>query len=333
MIFVTGGTGILGARLIYDLLERGEEVRALKRKDSDIASLISVLDFYSEGHGEELCDKIEWVVGDILDITLLESSVGGCSACFHSAALVSFHPRDQELMRTVNIEGTANVVNACSVSKVPLVYVSSVAALGRTSSDQSLDESNVWKDSPYNSGYAISKYHAEMEVWRGIEEGLEAVIINPTIILGAGVESRSSGTIFGAVNEGLKFYTDGGASVVDVRDVSAIAVDLWKKNEFYSQRFVLNSASIPYRSLFNEIADSLSTPRPSIHIGNRLLSIAWRVVWLKDLLFRTKSSLTKESARSSISSYEYSSAKVRSALDFEFRDWQESVRHFAKFYS
>jgi nucleoside-diphosphate-sugar epimerase len=236
-------------------------------------------------------------------------------------------------MRVSNIEGTANVVNACSVADVPLIYVSSVAALGRTSAEQSLDESCVWKDSPYNSNYAISKYHAEMEVWRGVEEGLDAVIINPTIILGAGKESRSSGTIFGAVNQGLKFYTDGGASVVDVRDVSEIALRLWKRKDLYSHRFVLNSASIPYRSLFDEVADSLNKSRPSIHVGGSMLSFAWRLFALKDVLLRTKSSLTKESAHSSTSSYIYSSKKVSSALDFEFIDWKDSVKFFSEFYS
>ncbi|NND93279.1 MAG: NAD-dependent epimerase/dehydratase family protein [Flavobacteriales bacterium] len=333
MVFVTGGTGILGARLLFDLLGEGRQVKALRRPESDMSNLRNILDFYSKGGGEELIDRVNWVEGDIMDIVLLESAMKECSACIHAAAQVSFHPRDQDAMRVTNIVGTSNIVNACLGLNIPVVYVSSVAALGRTSSHQAIDETFVWKDSPYNSGYAISKYRAEMEVWRGIEEGLDAVILNPTIILGAGDDSRSSGTIFGAVMKGLRFYTAGGASVVDVRDVADISLKGLENKSMLGHRYVLNACSLPYKELFNEISDQLGKQRPSVFVGKYALALAWRFLALMDFIFRTKSPLTKESARSSLSSYTYSSAVIEETLDIKLRDWKDSVAYFAEFYS
>jgi nucleoside-diphosphate-sugar epimerase len=333
MIFITGGTGLLGMRIVYDILIEGIPVRLLRRNESNLELFSSVLDFYHGADSTELRSNIEWLQGDLLDPVLLEEAMHNCDYCIHAAAMVSFHPKDRETMRKVNIEGTANIVNAClAVGDIKLLYISSVAALGRVGNTGTIDESHLWKDSPYNSGYAISKYHAEMEVWRGIEEGLDAVMVNPSIILGAGDPGKSSGTIFGAVLNGLRFYTDGGASVVDARDVSRMSLKLMKSS-VRSERYVLNSKSLPYKGLFEMIAESLDKPKPTIHASNYLLSIAWRLAALKDFIFGGRSPITQETALSAKSSYVYESKKVKEELGDDFHDLGVSVTYYGSYYS
>ncbi len=320
-------------RMVYDILMEGTPVRLLRRNESDLDLFSSVLDFYHGADSTELRSKIEWTQGDILDPGLLEEAMENCDYCIHAAAMVSFHPKDRETMRRVNIEGTANIVNAClSKGDIKLLYISSVAALGRIGNTGTIDESHLWKDSPYNSAYAISKYHAEMEVWRGIEEGLDAVMVNPSIILGASDTRKSSGTIFGAVLNGLRFYTSGGASVVDARDVSRMGLKLMRSS-VQSERYVLNSKSLPYKSLFGMIAETLQKPKPTIHASNFLLSIAWRLASLKDLIAGSRSPVTKETALSAKSSYVYESKKIKEELGYDFREVTESVSYYSSYYS
>lgn len=333
MIFITGGTGLLGMRMAYDLLVNGERLRMLMRSGSDLALFSSVLDFYHGSDSSMLQQQIEWLQGDILDFPLIEEAIKNCQYCIHAAALVSFHHKDKEAMRSVNIEGTANIVNAClGQDNIKLLYISSVAALGRTGETGTIDESHLWKDSPYNSGYAISKYHAEMEVWRGIEEGLKAVMVNPTVILAAGASDRSSGTIFGVVAKGLRFYTDGGASVVDARDVSKIGIALMK-GDYCATRFVLNARSLPLRSLFSMVAERMGKPVPSIGVRRVLLGIVWRLFWIKDLLTGGRSPVTQETAHAAKCTYVYDSKKVKELLGVDFQALTDTLDYYAPFYS
>lgn len=296
----------------------------------DEALFEKVMNFYAAA--PVVLDKLEWRDGDVMDPELLEEYMQGCSHCIHAAAMVSFHPKDREAMMQVNIEGTANVVNACSaIPGLKLLHVSSVAALGRTDKSGFIDEDEVWKDSPHNTNYALSKYLAEMEVWRGIEEGLDAVIVNPTIILGIGSTKRSSGTIFGAVANGLKFYTDGDAAVTDVRDVSRMSLGLLFSGNS-AQRYILCGTMVPYRELFSEIAARMSKSAPSIYASPFLLQVAWRLAWLKDLLFGTRSPITKETARSSVSAYVYKSNKVLGEVAQGFYPLDESLDYLTPFF-
>jgi len=332
MVAITGGTGILGMRFVYDLTVSGRKVRMLVRPDSDIELLERTLSFYHGADAAELFSRIEFVEGDILDVFSLRDLLEGCDEMIHSAAMVSFHPRDADRMYQVNRQGTANVVNACLAYDVKLLYVSSVAALGRTTNEKVLDESSLWKDSPINSNYAISKYNAELEVWRGIEEGLKAVIVNPSIILGAGGTDRSSGTLFGSVLGENPFYTEGLATAVDVRDVSRMALELFERG-IASERFVLHSEQISYKDMFHEMAKVLGKRVPSIKASQGLLSIAWRVMAMKDFIFRTKSMITKETAQSAKNEYDYRTNKVRSVLGREFISVKDAIHYHAEFYS
>ena len=219
MILVTGGTGLLGSHLLFQLVKHGKKVRAIKRKGSNTAMVERIFSYYSDDpHG--IFSSIEWMDADILDYGAMEDALDGIEEVYHCAAVVSFDSRDHNLMKKVNTGATANLVNLCLHHKVKkFCHVSSIATLGRTDNDGVTDEETYWKTSRKNSFYSVSKYGAEREVWRAMEEGLNAVIVNPSVILGPGFWHGNSG-LFRLVDHGLKYYTEGVNGYVDVRDVA-----------------------------------------------------------------------------------------------------------------
>lgn len=205
MNLVTGATGLLGTHLMLDLLSRGEKVRGMKRANSNLEIVKSVFDFYPKG--ETLFESIEWCEGDVLDVDALQLAMNGCDFVYHCAAVVSYHAKDRDNMYLINVEGTANVVNvALSENISRLCFVSSIAALGKSKPGEVVNEMAVWSDSSYNTHYGITKFLSEMEVWRGIQEGLDAIVVNPGLIIGPGSFDRSSPSLFKKLNQGLSYY-------------------------------------------------------------------------------------------------------------------------------
>src|SRR6185437_2324293 len=246
MIFLTGGTGLVGSFIARRLLEDNKSIRALKRKNSDL-SLV-----------KDIAHRIEWVEGDILDVLFIEECLKGIDTIIHSAALVSFSKRSEEQMIAVNVQGTANLVNAALKYNISaFCHISSVAALGR-GKNEVIDESAKWEDSTINTGYARSKYLAELEVWRAMEEGLNVLIINPSVVLGPALLNNSTARLFKYVWKKSPFYTTGQMNYIDVRDVAEIAILLIEKR-IYNGRFILNAGKISYRELFGKIAESFNT--------------------------------------------------------------------------
>jgi nucleoside-diphosphate-sugar epimerase len=212
----------LGAHVLFRLLQEETPVRALHRNAASLAMVKDIFGHYTDNPAA-LMERIHWVQGDILDIPSLEIAMDGVTEVYHVAAAVSFDPKDREWMDKVNVEGTANVVNLClDQAEVRLCHVSSVAAIGRTEKQDTISEATEWKPSSRNSNYGVSKHKAEMEVWRGIAEGLEAVIVNPCIILGPGNWNQSSAALFTKVWNGLPYYTQGVNAMVDARDVAEV---------------------------------------------------------------------------------------------------------------
>jgi len=278
MILITGATGLVGSHLAFELIRSGHAVRALRRPDSRFEMIKKVFSLYSD-NPEELFSKIEWVDGDILDIFSLEDAMEGAEEVYHCAALVSFLPEDKKRLIRINTEGTANVVNAALEKKIrKLCHVSSIAALGRPEHQSDLiDENLVWKPSKHNSAYAISKYGAEREVWRGTAEGLDAVIVNPSIVLGLAGPGMGSSRIFNTVRDGLKFYPPGKNGFVDVRDV-ARAMILLMESDIRNERFILNAENLEYKKLLGmmAVARGLALGFTSGHpVINVPLSFAW----------------------------------------------------------
>lgn len=325
MIFVTGGTGLVGSYLICDLLKAGKNVRALKRKNSDLAIVRKVFSKYFPGD-KEMFNKVDWVVGDVLDIFSLEDALEGISQIYHSAALISFNPSDRNKMMKINIEGTANIVNIALEKKIKkLCYVSSIAALGRADNDKITTEETHWKTSKNNSYYAISKYGGEREVWRGVKEGLDAIVVSPSVILGSGGNDSLSTRLILTIWKGLKVYTKGMNGYVDVRDVARSMVQLME-SEIVNERFIINSENLFYRDFFILLAGFLGKKPPSIMAPRIVQELAWRFFKITAFISGTKPFITKETARTSRNIHHYSNEKIKKAIGIEFIPIEKSLK-------
>lgn len=314
MILVTGATGFLGAELVFQLLKTEEKIRCIKRKSSIISKKLTAF-----------AHKIDWVEADILDFADLEDAFEGVTQVYHCAALVSFDEDLKAKMLQVNAEGTANVVNLCVQFAIEkLVYVSSVAALGNAKADKLIDESCFWEGFEIKDAYAVSKYRAEMEVWRGINEGLNAVIVNPSVIIGADAGKQGSGAIFESVKNGLDYYTRGATGFVDVEDVAQCMI-LLMNNPVKQERFIINAENISYQNLFEQTAKQFGISKPNKLAKPWMLSLAWRFTALKNLLSGKKGGINKTLAKTADKISRYDNRKIKSLLNYQFIPLKESI--------
>ncbi|WP_461630809.1 NAD-dependent epimerase/dehydratase family protein [Labilibaculum euxinus] len=332
MILVTGGTGLVGSHLLFDLLSKGNKVRALKRKNSNTGLVRTTFSFYAE-NADKLFDTIEWFDGDMLDPFSLEDALEGIEDVYHCAALVSFKKEDGKNMLDINVEGTRNIVNACLNANIrKFCMVSSVAALGSPEEgENTVSEKTPWSPEEKRSGYSNSKFKSELEVWRGIEEGLNAVIVNPSIIIGPGQWDKGSSLLFKTVAKGLKYYTKGITGYVDVRDVSRSMIELME-SDIANERFVLNSENCSYEFILKTIAKYLGIEDPAKFANEKLTEIAWRLAYLKRIFLFKSSGFTKETARASHNIKYYSNQKIKEALNFEFIPVEKSIEDTLKHY-
>lgn len=315
---------MVGARICRDLLENGRKVAGLKRPSSDL----SIVERTFAGQ-TALMQQLEWREGDVTDVLSIDEALKGVQQVYHAAGLVSFDPRDRERLIQINELGTANVVNMSLENGVNrLCHISSVAALGRTEHQHVVTESATWKNSSYNTQYAKSKYAAEREVWRGIEEGLNAVIVNPTVILGPANWNSGSGLLFRAVWQGLKFYPVGATGFVDVGDVSNCAIALMDR-QIFGERFIINGANISYLELFTMIANTLKKSPPNIRVSPALASIAWRVEKLRTLFTGKPPVITRETAHTSSASWEFDGSNVTKKTGCSYRSMEESLAEWS----
>ena len=314
-VLVTGGTGFIGAYIIQELITKGYSVKALHRRNN--------FPFYIS---KETLSKVEWIQGDILDVVTLENAMENVDAIIHSAAIVSFDKKLREQMYRINVEGTANVVNLALEKNIKrLIHISSVAAIGRTAKGQTVDEEKKWVTSSLNTHYAISKQKSEMEVWRAMAEGLSAVIVNPSTVLGFGNWNSSSTAIFKNIYHGFSWYSEGENGFVDVKDVAEVAVALID-TEITGQRFILNGDNWPFRKLFNSIADQFKKPQPHRLATPFLGEIAWRMEHLKSYFSGHRPLLTKESAKVAHSRTNFDNSKILKALPgFNFTPLQQTI--------
>jgi nucleoside-diphosphate-sugar epimerase len=317
MILVTGGTGLVGSHLLYHLSCENSELRAIYRRSSDLNGVKKVFGYYGD-QGVSLFERIRWVEADLLDISSLEEAFQGVTHVYHCAAMISFSTSDYQKMRRVNIEGTTNIVNICISNRIEkLCYVSSVAAIENRAEGEITDESENWTNTAGKSGYAITKYGAEMEVWRATQEDIPVVIVNPGVIFGSGPWDRGSGTMFSRVDSGLPFYTTGVTGFVDVRDVVKIMILLMNR-EIQNDRFILVSENLTYKDVLFKIAESLNKPKPRIRIKKWMTEIIWRLESVKSKITLSTPLLTKHTAQSSVSNHPFSSQKVIDVLGYEF---------------
>ena len=317
MILITGGTGLVGSRLIYDYAQQGIKVRAIRRSNS-----VGNLYHYS---GWE--NFVEWVSGDVLDISSIDAALNGITHIIHCANIVSFNPRDYNEMMKVNAEGTANMVNAALACGhiTCFTHVSSVATLGRVADAGELDVHSDWIPGKHNSVYSVSKFNAEREVWRAHAEGLPVNMVNPSIILGPGNWKTDSSSLFMKIKKKFPFYTEGVSGFVGVEDVAKAIIEL-NKSAINGERYILNSANISFQELFNQIAKSLNVKSPSIKVPFYLSQIIWRLEWLKYKITGQKPFITKETAYSAHQKRYYNGNKIVNYLTFKYKSIDEVIK-------
>ncbi|HLC82707.1 MAG TPA: NAD-dependent epimerase/dehydratase family protein [Bacteroidia bacterium] len=309
MILVTGGTGLVGTHLLYDLTKSGEKLRVIKRSNSNIANVKKVFSYYTSDV-DSLLNKIEWVDADLLDVYSLMEVMEGVEQIYHCAAMVSFEKKHLAEMMKINVEGTANMVNAALEKGIKkFCHVSSIASLGRAERGEQTSEETFWKSSPENSNYSITKYAAEREVWRAAEEGLNVVIVNPSLILGGGNWTQSSSNMFTKAYKGIKFYSDGTNGFVDVRDVSTIMIKLME-SDISNQRFLLNGENASFKHYFEMIHEAFGKAHPRIKAGKFFTGFAWRAEMLRAFVTGSVPLITKETSRSANRQSSFSNKKI-----------------------
>lgn len=334
---VSGATGFLGAYMVCYLLNQGEEVRAIRRNGSSMSEFDTIFDNKFKGYTpaeiQNIRQKLHWVEGDVLDVVSLENALQGATAVYHCAAVVSFLQKDRNRMMQVNAYGTANMVNtAINAGIQKFCHVSSIAALGREHSGDHMDENSKWVRSDLNSNYAISKHKAEMEVWRAMEEGLHAVIVNPGVILGAGNWEKGSCRLFGLPWKNFPFYTEGINGYVDVNDTVAAMYRLMQEPRSFGERWVLVGENLNMRDFMHLTADYLGRTRARIRVRPWMAGLAWMFFAIKHLFGGKEPSVTRETSRASLHQYFYSSEKIIRQLPFTFTPIKETLHQICQQY-
>ena len=315
MILVTGATGFLGSEVIRQLLMQKRTIRAIKREGSVIPAILKDA-------------PVEWKTADILNYFDMEDALQDVDQVYHCAAIVSFNPADRRSMIDFNTAGTANIVNICTEKNIRLMHVSSVAALGESKDGGLISENDHWEYTSKESGYAVSKYLSEMEVWRGIAEGLDAVIVNPSIIIG---KNSRTGSIqfFDLIKRGFPFHPTGTCGIVDVEDV-AKAMIMLMESDITGERFIVNSENRTFRGFFEEIAQNYCVKPPSIAVKPWMLMLAVPIVRFISMLTGKKPALTPETARSAFQKRRYSNAKIRNTIDINFKPINKAIAEACK---
>ncbi|SDG89035.1 NAD-dependent epimerase/dehydratase family protein [Winogradskyella thalassocola] len=333
MILVTGGTGLVGSHLLFQLLKSDEPIRAIYRREKTLDRVKNVFSYFSYD-AETLFNKIEWLEADINDIPKLEDAFKDITHVYHCAAFVSFEPNRYNDLRKINIKGTANIVNLSISHQIKkLCYVSTIAAIGHHNNPEKLiDEQTDWNPENDNSVYAITKYGAELEVWRGTQEGLDAVIVNPGIILGAGYwNGGSSGSLFKRIYKGISYYNTGVTGYIDVWDVVR-AMEQLMHSTIKNEGFILVAENLSFKTFFTKTAKYLGVKPPTKEAKSWLLGIAWRLDWLNHKLFGKRRSLAKQAAKSAISITHYDASKIKNTINFKFKPIDTSIEEVSKLF-
>ena len=332
MILVTGGTGLVGSHLLYKLIERGKTVRAIYRTKKKIEAVKNVFSYYSSDYKAHF-SKIEWVEATLNDIPSLEIAFKNVTHVYHCAAFISLGTKDYPQLRKVNIDGTANIVNICISHKIDkLCYVSSIATIGKEENGQLITEETHWNPEEDHMAYAITKYGAEMEVWRGTQEGLNAVVVNPGVIIGPGFwRGSGSGSLIKMAYKGVSRYTKGIVGYVDVMDVVNPMIELME-SDITNERYILVSENLSYQDFFTKAANYLNVKAPKKLASRSLLSLAWRLDWLRSFVLNKRRRLFKQTTKTITTKAYFSNNKITDALNYNFKTIDESLAETCQFF-
>lgn len=311
-ILITGATGLLGNHLVRKFAPQGE-IHALIRKESN-KDLIS-----------DYSQEIIWHEGDLNDIISLEEALKDIDLVIHAAGLVSFNPEDESKLMSVNVKGTANLIDCMlqfGINK--LIHVSSVSALGRSPETKTVNENQRWIKSDYNTPYAVSKYFADLEVWRGVQEGLDAIIVYPSILLGKISDQRSSSKIYNYVLEGNSYYPKGSVNYIDVRDAAELIWQLYQK-EVWNEGYILNKESLPYKIFFEKMSKAFNKKAPSKEVKKWMLEFVLVFSWIGRKLGISKSPLNKQTAMLSQLEVYMDNSKILNLLQYDFTPLEQTL--------
>lgn len=323
MILVTGGTGLVGAHLLFELTKKEAVVKATFRATSDLKKVEKVFSYYAQDYQSQY-QKIAWVEADINDIPALEIAFEDVTHVYHCAALISFNPRDYDTLYKVNCEGTANIVNLCIAFKIKkLCYVSSIATIGKNLNSQQVDEESEWNGKDANV-YALTKYDAEMEVWRGAQEGLKVLILNPGIIIGPGFWKTGSGKLFTTAAKESNYYPPGGTGFVAVKDVVQLLI-IAMQSVIDKERYIAVSENLTYKEVLNQITTELGLKPPTKVLAFWQLNIVWRLDYLRSLFLRTDRKITRNNVRSLLEHKIYSHNKLKKSFSYSFESVEKSI--------
>lgn len=328
--FVTGATGIIGSHVVLKLLEAGQTVIAGKQKNSSVEAVEKLFSYYTS-ESKHLFDKIKWVDIDVCDIFSIDEVLNGVTQVYHCAGYVSFDKRNREKLFKINEGGTANVVNACLSKEVPLCHVSSIVTINNLDYKTDLTEEVFWKASGKESDYAISKYNAEREVWRGIEEGLKAVIVNPGVVLSPGYWNQSSSRIFSTCYKGNLFYTLGNAGLVSANDVAKIMIRLSEEKQ-YANRYIVIEGNYTFKELFAQVQHNFGKSKPKINASKTLLQLGRIADGISSKLKGTEPALTKSIINSALNKQRLSNNKIRRTLNYEFEPVNRVIERVCSIY-
>jgi nucleoside-diphosphate-sugar epimerase len=328
---VTGATGIIGSHVVLELLKRGQPVVACHQKNSDLEKVRKLFSYYGP-ENDHLFAKIKWVLVDVRDVFSIEETLEGISTVYHCAGFVSFNKKDKKKLTVLNETGTANVVTACLTKKnVALCHVSSIGVINNLDHTEALHEGVFWKTSGKESDYAISKYNAERQVWRGIEEGLEAIIVNPGVVLSPGFWDQSSSRLFETCYKGSPFYTNGTTGYVAASDVAACMIDLMEMR-LYANRYILVENNYSFRHIFNLIHKNFGKPEPAYEASKALLQVGKWFYGFVSFFTARDPKITAALINSAFNKQTYSNAKVKQALNRPFKAIDETIALICKSY-
>ena len=332
MILVTGGTGLVGSHLLYELAGKKEKLRAIMRPSSDIGKVRKVFGYYSDkAEADALFNRIEWVTADINDIPALNSAFKNITEVYHSAALVSFDPSDEKKLRKINIEGTANIVNLCIANKIKkLCYVSSVAAIGSAQDNSKPDETSKWNPDENHNDYAISKYGAEIEVWRSTQEGVDAVIVNPGVIIGPGFWKSGTGKIFSKIDKGLNYHFPKVTGFVGVKDVVKSMTALMNSS-IKNEQFIIVSENLSFETLLKETATYMDKPKPTKKLQKWMIALGW-IIQKTGSWFGRKRQITRDAINGLYAETYFDNTKVKEKLNFNFTPMSQVLKETANLY-
>lgn len=324
---ITGATGFVGVHLIHHLLQKGHSVLAIKRTSSSLKEF----ELVNNAYGSKVStDKLQWRDAELTDPELVDM-FSEVDHVVHVAGLISYYKQDLNELIRVNADGTAHIVNFCLAAGVQsFCYVSSTAAISKQTDKEFQEEGQDWDDKAPHSAYGLSKYLGELEVWRAREEGLQAFIVNPGVILGYGLWDKSSNQLFKKTYNQFPFYSTGVTGFTGVHDLCEVIADLFTK-EVDGQQFLVINNNASFKEIMDMMAEAYGKRKPFIGVTGFILGLMKALVAIKKV-FGLRGLISQETVDAATSQFRFSNAKITKHTDHKFWSIEDCIREACEQY-